>query len=149
MQPPFAADQLASGNCCTATRTICVTECVPETYQAKRITYVTEQRVEKYTAYKCETVQEVRERTVCCNKVVTEMQEQCRRVCVRVPCCEERTVMKPCYRYVTETKMVCKCVDRGHYECCEQYSHWKAFCNHLSSLGNDPCLLLAARRPTA
>jgi hypothetical protein len=56
------------GCCSPATRTICVTECVPETYQVKRITHKTEQRVEKYTAYKCETVQEQRERTVCCNK---------------------------------------------------------------------------------
>ena len=45
-----------------------MTECVPETYQVKKITYKTEQRVEKYTAYKCETVQECRERTVCCNE---------------------------------------------------------------------------------
>src|SRR5436305_10037981 len=49
------------GCCCPATRTICVTECVPETYQVKKISYKTEQRIEKYTAYKCETVQEVRE----------------------------------------------------------------------------------------
>ncbi|HYV35842.1 MAG TPA: hypothetical protein VE988_09080, partial [Gemmataceae bacterium] len=72
-QPPAAAQpapavQTAPGSCCPTTRTICVTECVPETYQVKKITCKTEQRVEKYTAYKCETVQEVRERTVCCNR---------------------------------------------------------------------------------
>jgi hypothetical protein len=137
--PARADQQAAPGCCCPATRTICVTECVPETYQVKRITYTTEQRVEKYTCCKCEQYQEVRERTVCCNKYVTEWQDQVRRVCVRVPCCEERTVMKPCYSYVTETKMVSKCVDRGHWECREEYSHWKAFCNHLGSLCSSDC----------
>jgi hypothetical protein len=132
---PVRADQGASSGCCSPpTRTICCTECVPETYQCKRITYKIEQRVEKYTAYRCETVQECRERTVCCNKLVTEWQDQCRKVCVQVPCCEERTVMKPCYSYVTETKMVTKCADRGHWECREEYSHCKAICNRLRSL---------------
>jgi len=90
-------------------------------------------------------VQECRERTVCCNRTVTEWQEQVRNVCVKVPVCEERTVMKACYRNVTETKMVTKCVDRGHWECREEYSHWKAFCNGLGSLCShstccaDPC----------
>jgi hypothetical protein len=143
--PGRASAQTASGCCSPTTRTICVTECVPETYTAKRTVYKTEQRVEKYTTYKCETTQEVRERTVCCNRHVTEWQEQIRKVCVKVPCCEERTVMKPHYTYVTETKMVTKCVDRGHYECREVYSHWKAFTNGLGSLCSrhdgccDPC----------
>jgi hypothetical protein len=50
--------------------------------------------------------------------------------------------MRPHYSYVTETKTVTKCVDRGHYECREEYSHWKAFCNHLGNLSchhNDCC----------
>jgi hypothetical protein len=111
-----------------------VTECVPETYQTKRISYRTEQRTENYTAYRCETVQECRQRTVCTTRVVSEWVDQCRKVCVKVPCCEERTVMKPCYRTVCETKYVTKCVDQGHWECREEYSHLKAFCNHLTSL---------------
>jgi hypothetical protein len=52
--------------------------------------------------------------------------------------------MRPCYHTVTETKMVTKCVDRGHYECRECYSPCKALCNRLSSFGHghgccDPC----------
>jgi hypothetical protein len=47
--------------------------------------------------------------------------------------------MKPCYKTVCETKMVTKCVDRGHWECREEYSAWKAFCNHLGSIHSDPC----------
>ena len=95
---PARADQTAPANsCCPATRTICVTECVPETYQCKRISYTTEQRVEKYTAYKCETVQEVRERTVCCNKIVSEMQDRTRCVCVRIPV----PTIDTCYRLLS------------------------------------------------
>jgi len=135
--PGRAAAQ--SGCCSPQTRTICVTECVPETYQAKRITYKTEQKIEKYTAYKCEQTQECRERTVCCNRTVTEWQDQVRKVCVKVPCCEERTVLRPHYSYVTETKYVTKCVDRGHYECREEYSHLKAFCNGLHGLCSRGC----------
>src|SRR5205823_3091038 len=83
---PARADQNVSNGCCSpATRTICVTECVPETYQCKRIVYKQEQRTECYTAYRCETVQECRERTVCCNRVVTEWVDQCKKVCVKVP----------------------------------------------------------------
>src|SRR5262249_21868727 len=108
----------------------------------KRVTYKTEQRCEKYTAYKCETYTECCERTVTRNRRVTEWVDQCKTVCVRVPVCEERTVCRPCYRYVTETKMVTRCVDKGHWECREEYSHWKAFCNGLSGLcqrHNDCC----------
>ena len=43
---------------------------------------------------------------------------------------------RPHYSYVTETKMVTKCVDRGHWECREVYSHWKALCNKAGSLGH-------------
>jgi hypothetical protein len=130
----------AQAGCCTPqTRTICCTECVPETYQVKRITYRTEQKVEKYTAYRCESTQECRERTVCCNRYVSEWQDQVRKVCVKVPCCEERTVLRPHYSYVTETKYVTKCVDRGHYECQEVYSHFKALCNGLHGLCSHGC----------
>ena len=47
--------------------------------------------------------------------------------------------MKPCWKSVTETKMVSKCVDRGHWECREEYSHFKALCNSLSSLCSSGC----------
>lgn len=140
--PARASDHHGSSGCCApSTKTICVTECVPETYTAKRTVYRQEQRVEKYTAYKCETVQEQRERTVTCYKTVTEWVDQVRKVSVQVPVCEERTVMKPHYTYVNETKYITKCVDRGHYECREVYSHWKALSNSLHGLcaSHDPC----------
>src|SRR5262249_51743224 len=57
-----------------------------------------------------------------------------RKVCVQVPVCEERTVMQNCYSYRQETCMVSRCVDRGHWECREQYSCCKAFCNCLKGL---------------
>jgi hypothetical protein len=131
-----------SGCCSPQTHTICVTECVPETYTTKRITYKTEQRIEKYTAYKCVPTTEVRERVCTVYKQIPEWREECRKVCFKVPVCEERTVMKPCYHYVTETKYVTKCVDRGHYECKEVYSACKAFTNNLQGLckrHNDCC----------
>jgi len=135
--PARACDQQASNGCCSPqTRTICVTECVPETYQVKRITYRTEQRQETYTAYKCVPSYECRERVCTVYKRIPEWREECRKVCVRIPCCEERTVMRPCYHTVTETKMVTKCVDRGHWECREVYSHWKALCNKAGGLGH-------------
>ena len=105
--------------CAPQTRTVCVKEWVPEKYETTRTVYVKEQRQECYTAYRCETVQEERTRTCTVNHYVSEMKEVCRKVPVRIPCCEERTVMKPCYHYVNENKVVRKCVDKGHYECKE------------------------------
>ena len=100
----------------------------------KKIFYTTEQRVEKYTAYRCETYQECRDRTVCHIRRVQERQDQCRKVCVKVPCARNVRSMKPHYSYVTETKYVTKCVDRGHYECRECYSAFKAFSTSLGGL---------------
>src|SRR5207245_8594375 len=93
---PARADQPAANGCSSPTgptaRTICVTECVPETYQVKKVTYKTEQRCEKYTTFKCERYTECCERTVTRNRYVTEWKEQTCNVCVRVPVCEEKTV---------------------------------------------------------
>jgi hypothetical protein len=78
-----------------------------------------EQREEKYTAYRCELVPEQRTRTVTVNRMVPEVQNVVRTVCVCVPCVEERTVMQPHYTCKPVTKVVRKCVDMGHYECRE------------------------------
>jgi hypothetical protein len=112
-------------------RTVYVTECVPETYQTKRVVMVPQTRVEKYTAYRCESVPVVREQVYTAYKRVAEMQTQVRRVCVNVPTVEERTVMKPCWTTQTVTTFVTKCVDRGHYECREVYSHRAALRNRM------------------
>jgi hypothetical protein len=117
------------------TRTIYVTECVPETYTARRIVYRSECRTENYTAYRCETVPEVRERTVCVTRRVPVVRTECRRVCVTVPVCEERTVMKQTWTYQNVTTMQCRTVDRGHWECREVFCARKAMHNWFNGLG--------------
>jgi hypothetical protein len=52
-------------------------------------------------------------------KTVPEVRTITRNVCVCVPVVEERTVMQSCVSYKTETVMKRRCVDHGHYECCE------------------------------
>jgi hypothetical protein len=117
--PPAPAAPAAKP-CAPQFRTVCVNEWVPETYQAIRTVYERVCREEKYTAYRCENVPETRTRTVICGyRQVPEVKEVVRRVCVRVPCVEERTVMKTRWTCVPETRVVRKCVDKGHYECKE------------------------------
>jgi hypothetical protein len=105
--------------CAPAYRTITVNEWVPEQYQATRTVYKQESHQETYTAYRCESVPETRTRTVTCYTRVPEMRNEVRRVCVKVPCWEERTVCEKHWVTVPETKTIRKCVDRGHYECQE------------------------------
>jgi hypothetical protein len=100
--------------------TISVTERVPENYETTRTTYERVCRQEKYTAYRCECAPETRTRTVCVYHKVPEVKEVVRRVCCgHVPVVEERTVMKTQWTCVPETRVVRKCVDKGHYECKE------------------------------
>jgi hypothetical protein len=112
-------------------RTVYVTECVPETYQAKRIVYTPQTQTQAYTAYRCESVPVVREQVCTVYRRVTEMQCQVRRVCCSVPTVEQRTVMKPCWTNQMVTTYVTKCVDRGHYECREVYSRRAACRNRM------------------
>jgi hypothetical protein len=110
----------ASASCGSpCTRTITVTEWVPENYETTRTSYKTEQVQEKYTAYRTECVPETRTRTVCCNKMVTECKTGCRTVYKCVPTCETRTIYKKVCSYRQVTCNVRKCVDNGHYECQE------------------------------
>jgi hypothetical protein len=115
--PAARADHHGPSATHPCTRTIQVTECVPEYYKTKRTCYRVECRQEKFQAFRCERVAEWQEREVVVTKRVPEHVWETRKVCVRVPVCEERTVMKPCYRYVQETCMVKKLVRRGHWEC--------------------------------
>src|SRR4051812_32826178 len=117
-----------ASSCCESTscaptapayRTITVTECVPETYTTKRTCYRYECRTEEYDTCRTECVPECRERVVCCVKRVPVVTTECRKVCRTVTSCEERTVMRTCYKYVNETVCEKKCVSRGHWECRE------------------------------
>jgi hypothetical protein len=117
-QPAPAAP--AAQPCAPPFRTVCVTERVPETYQTTRIVYDRVCREERYTAYRCECVPETKTRTITTYRRVPEVKEVVRQVCVgRIPVVEERTVMKTQWTCVPETRVVRKCVDKGHYECKE------------------------------
>jgi hypothetical protein len=121
----------APAPCAPAMRTITVTECVPEQYQATRTAYKVECKQETYTAYKTECVPETRTRVVTTYKRIPEMRTEVRNVCVRVPCVETRTVMKKSWHTENVTTMVCRTVDRGHYECREVPDRWADFCNRV------------------
>ena len=105
--------------CAPAFRTVTVNEWVPEQYQATRTVYKKESHQETYTAYRCETVPETRTRTVTCYTRVPEMRTVTSKVCVKVPCWEDRVTCEKHWVTVPETKTIRKCVDRGHYECRE------------------------------
>src|SRR5262249_46169338 len=91
-------------------------------YQATRTVYKTECKQETYTAWKCECVPETRTRTCTVNKMVPETRWETRTVCVKVPVCEERTVMQSYTTCKPVCKTVKKCVDKGHYECqCDEH----------------------------
>jgi hypothetical protein len=105
--------------CAPATRTVCVTEWVPENYVATRTVYKTECVQEAYTAYRTECVPETRTRTVCVNRTVPEYHDVVRTCCVAVPTVETRTVCKPVVTCTPVTTVCRKCVDQGHWECQE------------------------------
>jgi hypothetical protein len=137
---PARADNCAS--CCTTpcTRTIQVKECVPETYKVKRTVYKTECKTEEVDSIRCEKVSEVRERTVCVTKKVPVVKEEVRKVCKTVNVCEDKTVMKTCYKNVQETVMKKTLVRAGHWECetvCKT-NYMAVLHNHFNKCC-DPC----------
>ena len=69
----------AATNCGPAMRTI--TECVPETYVAKKRTYKVVCRTEEYDACKWQCVPEVRQRTCPVVKIVVVQTPETRKVC--------------------------------------------------------------------
>jgi hypothetical protein len=111
-----AEDQAAPA---PATQTVTCTEWVPEQKQCTRTVYKTEYKQETYTAYRCECVPESRTYNVTVYKQVQDVKTVTRNYCVCVPTVEERTVMRAHVTCVPETKMVRKCVEKGHYECKE------------------------------
>jgi hypothetical protein len=92
---------------------------VPEYYTVKRTCYRTECRTETYNTCRTECVPEWREQVCCVVKRVPVVREECRKVCKMVQTCEERTVMKTCYKTVQETVMQKQLVRLGHWECYE------------------------------
>jgi len=120
--PPVAAPMAgACGSPCGAPsyQTVCVTELVPEYYKTTRTVYKRECVPEKYTAYKTECIPETRTRNVTHYERVCETREVTKTVCERVCVQEERTCYKQNWTCVPVTTMVCKTVDKGHYECRE------------------------------
>lgn len=104
-------------------RTIRVTECVPETYTAKRTVYKVECRQETVDGFRCETVQVQKERNVTHVKHVPVYKEEIRKVCHKVNACEEREVCKKVWRTVEETVMKKRLKCLGHWECRESCGH--------------------------
>jgi hypothetical protein len=123
-----------------AMRTICVRECVPETFTTTRTVYERVCKQEKYTAYRCETVPTQQTRTVTVFKTVNETKPVTRTVWECVPTVEQRTVMQPHVTCKPVTVMTRKCEDHGHYECREvpcQPSLWQRLKKHCQK--NDCC----------
>jgi hypothetical protein len=113
----------ACGNPCGASaptapcyRTITCTEWVKETYQVKRTSYKVECRTETFDTFRCESVPEVRERTVCVVKKVPVETFQVRKVAHKVTTYEEKIVNKTEYKYVQETVFKKQLVRLGHWE---------------------------------
>jgi hypothetical protein len=126
-----------------AFRTVTVVECVPETYTVKRTAHKWECRTEQYQACKTECVAETRERVCNVVKRVPVVKTECRKVCKTVNVCEERTVMKTCYKTVQETCMKRELVRLGHWECRETCGSgcglFGGHGNHHGGCCNDPC----------
>jgi hypothetical protein len=122
-----------------------VTEWVPEKYEATRTVLKTEYFTEKYTAYKTVCEPEQKTRTFVVNKIVPEVVTRTRTICVPTTVVEERTVSKPVWTENVVTEMVCKRVDRGHYETrevpCEAPSAHRGggFSHRLFRRHNDSC----------
>ncbi|QVL31184.1 hypothetical protein KIH39_20385 [Telmatocola sphagniphila] len=128
---PFAAQ--AKDACSPCTSTVKVLEYVPTQVQEKRCSYKTEQKVESYTAYKYETVSEVKTRQVTVYHKVTEQVVEPRTVTVKVPVWEERTELVKKTRIEHYTENVTKCVDKGHWET-QTVAAGPSILDHLSSL---------------
>ncbi|MCI0642416.1 MAG: hypothetical protein L0Y72_02620 [Gemmataceae bacterium] len=106
--------------CGPKTRTITITECVPEQYKAKRTAYRVECKQEEYEAVRTVMVPEVQERVVTHRVHKPVMKTETRKVCKTVTECEERVVMQKCWKTVQETCVKKKLVRLGHWECKEE-----------------------------
>jgi hypothetical protein len=129
--------------CAPPTRTVRVTEWVPEKYKATVTRYRTKWVEEKYTAHKTEWVEEkytahriecveekytayrhevvpvTRTRMVTCYRQVPVVEKREVTVCVPVHTTECRTVLKKVYSCRPVTTFKTKTIKGGHYECRE------------------------------
>jgi hypothetical protein len=133
---PARADQ-CSAPCAPTTRTIRVTECVPEQYTVKRTVYKVECRQETVDGFRCETVQVQKERQVTHVRHVPTWKEEVRKVCHKVTVCEDREVCKKVWKTCEETVMKKRLKCLGHWECREVGGHG-LFGGHNRGC-NDPC----------
>ncbi|MCI0682307.1 MAG: hypothetical protein L0Y71_09400 [Gemmataceae bacterium] len=134
---PARADH-CSAPCPTTTRTIKVTECVPETYTVKRTVYKVECRQETVDGFRCETVQVPKERTVTCVKRVPCYKDEVRKVCHKVTVYEDREVCKKVWRTCEETVMQKRLKCLGHWEC-REVCGGGLFGGHGRNNSCDPC----------
>lgn len=100
---------------CAPVKVLCC-EMVPEQRQCVRTVYKMQEKVERYTAYRCVPAMEERVRNVCYKRYVTETVMQTRTCVERVPVWQERTIMKSHWETQQVTVMKTRCVDRGHWE---------------------------------
>lgn len=116
------------------TRTVMVTECVPETYQCKVVTYKQEWVDENVSVCRMVKVPETRTRMVVNHEWVTEVRPVTKKhwewACVE----ETRTVMRKVVTCKPVTTFVTKIEDRGYWTCKEVptlHSRLKMAVSHL------------------
>ena len=113
---PCAAAPVEAAPCY---RTITVTEWVPQTYETTRTVYKTQYVNETYTAYRTVSVPETRVIPKTITKSIPVMVDQVRTTYKCVPSVETRTVTRHVVECIPVTTVTRKCVDKGHWECCE------------------------------
>jgi hypothetical protein len=123
-------------------RTVTVTEWVPEQYESCRTVYKTEYVNETYTAYRTECVPETRTRMVTVSRMVPECRDVVRTTYKCVPTQETRTCTKQVWTCKPVTTIHRKCVDQGHWECCEvpcEPGFFSRLGSHRRHGCDDPC----------
>jgi hypothetical protein len=115
--PAPAATPAACGAC---TRTIQVTECVPETYTKKVITYKRVCKTEEYDTCKLVCTNKCVEKTICVTKRIPCEEMVPTKVCKTITVNEERIVTKNCYQNVEKIVNRKHLVELGHWECRER-----------------------------
>jgi hypothetical protein len=116
---PGCCDPCGPSTTAPAYRTVTCTEWVRENVTTKRTVYRVECRTETYDTCRTECVPVCKDVEVCVTKRVPVWTEECRKVCKKVTCYEERMVNKTSHKYVQETCMKKQLVRLGHWECKE------------------------------
>jgi hypothetical protein len=116
---PGCCDPCGPSTTAPAFRTVTCTEWVREAYTTKRTVYRVECRTETYDTCRTECVPVCKDQVVTVMKRVPCWTEECRKVCHKVTCYEDRVVNKTCYKNVQETCMKKQLVRLGHWECKE------------------------------